>query len=274
MYNLLEATSQFSIKYQTQISKLCDPLFTHFEINYFFYLYISYQAECCVLGTNIDLVQHYFDLDMHKSNPFFTECKQTKTGVYLYDSVKEDGFQSDMQLLEKKYNTKHSCLLVEKEKNGCQIYGFALPTHAVSRESLLINQASLLKQFTSYFNDEMALVIQQMKDNPVSLSNEINFGQNAKHLPHIHLTDSEKCQFLSQIGFKNKLLLQVDFTRREQECILLFLQGKSAREIAKELFLSTRTIEHHLENIKNKLLCTNRSELFEKLLKMKELGLL
>lgn len=50
-------------------------------------------------------------------------------------------------------------------------------------------------------------------------------------------------------------------SRREKECLKIFLQGKTAKETATHLSLSYRTIESYFENIKNKLDCTTKREL-------------
>ncbi|WP_244946950.1 response regulator transcription factor [Legionella israelensis] len=55
-----------------------------------------------------------------------------------------------------------------------------------------------------------------------------------------------------------------ELTNRECECVFLLLRGKSAKEIGVLLSLSKRTIESYIENIKNKMDCTNRAEILVK----------
>lgn len=45
----------------------------------------------------------------------------------------------------------------------------------------------------------------------------------------------------------------ISFTVRESQCLYYKLRGYSLNEVAKELYLSRRTIENHLQNIKNKM---------------------
>lgn len=59
-------------------------------------------------------------------------------------------------------------------------------------------------------------------------------------------------------NLKKALLL----SPRERECVRLLLQGKTAQETADDLMLSRRTVEYYFENIKNKLTCLNKRELF------------
>lgn len=58
--------------------------------------------------------------------------------------------------------------------------------------------------------------------------------------------------------------LPYNLTKKEHECLFLLVRGKTASEIALMLNVSKRTIETHIENIKNKFGCTKKSELIEK----------
>lgn len=57
-------------------------------------------------------------------------------------------------------------------------------------------------------------------------------------------------------------------SRREKQCANLLIRGKTAKEIAAQLNLSHRTIEFYIENIKNKLHVSTKSELIDKLMDM------
>ena len=50
-------------------------------------------------------------------------------------------------------------------------------------------------------------------------------------------------------------------TRRERDVARCLSQGKSNREIAEELVLSERTVEHHVGNILKKLGFESRSQI-------------
>ncbi len=60
-------------------------------------------------------------------------------------------------------------------------------------------------------------------------------------------------------------------TPRETECLFLLIRGKSAKEIARFLKISPRTVEVYIENIKLKMNISSRSQIVDKAL---ELGML
>lgn len=49
---------------------------------------------------------------------------------------------------------------------------------------------------------------------------------------------------------------------RERECLKHFLHGKTSKETAAEIFVSFRTVEYYFENIKDKLGCSTKRELY------------
>lgn len=53
------------------------------------------------------------------------------------------------------------------------------------------------------------------------------------------------------------------FTRREAECMLWLLRGKTIHGVALVLKLSPRTVEYYIKNMKNKLGCRTKFELID-----------
>jgi DNA-binding CsgD family transcriptional regulator len=58
---------------------------------------------------------------------------------------------------------------------------------------------------------------------------------------------------------------RIVLTRREEQCLILLIQGKSAKQVGRELKISHRTAESYLSSIKNKFGCRTRMEVFSKL---------
>ena len=61
-------------------------------------------------------------------------------------------------------------------------------------------------------------------------------------------------------------------TEREQEIALLVARGASNPEIARQLFLSRKTIERHVSNVLKKVGARNRAELAAKVAELKVEG--
>lgn len=58
----------------------------------------------------------------------------------------------------------------------------------------------------------------------------------------------------------------VSLTSREQECLEFTVKGFTAKEIAKKLSISSRTVEEYLNQIKNKLNVSTKQQMIQKVL--------
>jgi DNA-binding CsgD family transcriptional regulator len=63
-------------------------------------------------------------------------------------------------------------------------------------------------------------------------------------------------------------------SHRESECLFWLLRGRSAAKIGEELCISQRTVDSHLESIKNKFSCGSRREIFDTAVEMNLLSIL
>jgi len=71
-----------------------------------------------------------------------------------------------------------------------------------------------------------------------------------------------KRKFLNYIHLDLSLLFkQLELTKREQQVVMLVLEGKSNKEIENELYISQKTVKAHLYNIYKKLNVKNRLQL-------------
>ena len=69
-------------------------------------------------------------------------------------------------------------------------------------------------------------------------------------------------------------LKALSLSRREEECLYYLLRNHTAKEIAKALGLSHRTVESYLNNLKDKFNCVNKTTLIIKALELGSLNLI
>lgn len=74
--------------------------------------------------------------------------------------------------------------------------------------------------------------------------------------------------FLLTMNLKEKPAAKDELTQSEKKILKLIGQGKSSKEIAEELFISTKTVENHRSNICKKLNITGNSALLKYALKL------
>ncbi|SRR5579883_2135796 len=93
-----------------------------------------------------------------------------------------------------------------------------------------------------------------------------NAGVPLRHLKAIHAMNNQHGSISKH--FENKCYLpeissQYSLSKRERECLEYYLNGKTSKETAAKMGLSYRTIEEYFTNIKKKLGCRFKRDLFE-----------
>ncbi len=83
-------------------------------------------------------------------------------------------------------------------------------------------------------------------------------------------------QHVDRENFLEKLGLDIpkSLTQKELNVLKHLVSGKSASKIADQLLISSRTVEHLLERIKDKLDCSNKAELIQKIHNLDSFGYL
>ncbi len=261
----------FSSKNRKKLQDLCEPIYLTFGINYFFMQSTTPDGHLGCLGNNPDVMHAYIENKYYLENPFITNFNDLSSGLYFYGAVENPKLQSGLNFLEMNHKVKHCCVFVEKNEKYTQQWGLGISALKKESSLLILNQIPLIKKFIIYFNNELSFLIADVLNNRIDISKEISPIKNA--VPKIEISRKDKFNFLSKLGEKNEFIQQVQLTKREIECLKYYIRGKSSQLIAPKLSISKRTVEHYLENIKNKFGCMNKSELFDTLFTLKDLNI-
>lgn len=142
-----------------------------------------------------------------------------------------------------------------------EFFCFAIEPNNLTLQTQMLNHLDLLKHFILYFKDHFETTIKQLmpyKDQSIDL---------LKLLPdkQIHWTAEQQQAFLAQTSIKHLVFDTVQFSSQQTRIIKHLLNFQTSVEIGSQLGLSPRTVEAYIEEIKNKLGCSNRAELLSKL---------
>lgn len=159
----------------------------------------------------------------------------------------------------RKYHIYNLCTLIKMNKEQTYLYHFGMDRDNLFNNQIYLNNEDTLKLFTYVFQEKLHL-------NKTLLS--LSKG-NFKIDP---TTDNE--QELDSATIKTLEPLKRYYisddtylTRREVESIQAAAEGYSSRDIAHRLHISTRTVEKHIFNVKEKLQCQKMIEIIQLLIK-------
>lgn len=149
---------------------------------------------------------------------------------------------------------KTSLHIVTRE-NDCQhLYSLFFDLEENEFLHWVVNNGDFLKDFIDNYNHLANDIILEAKspENRIILPNS----------PDLNLASKNKINKTDRLSvFHKKNNLPIHLSSQQSKCLALLLKGKSAKEIALEMKLSYRTVEHYLERIRKLLGCSSNKEL-------------
>ena len=116
------------------------------------------------------------------------------------------------------------------------------------------------KSISCIWNDVLSEVMQRKADRQkIGLFSASDAEYEAYHIETRKKLLAKKGRYI-RYGLGNRYG-QAYFTKRESECMVLLLKGKTIDNVATEFNLSPRTIEFYVNNMKSKVGCRTKSEL-------------
>jgi DNA-binding CsgD family transcriptional regulator len=151
---------------------------------------------------------------------------------------------------------KNSVHLLRREEDCQHFYSLFFDLSEPDFLQWVINNGAFLADFIAHYHQKGNDLILEAKvnENRIKLPNAREFMNTGKRMK---LEDKEALLSL----FHHELNLPIHFPKKQARCLLLMVQGKSAKEIAKELHISFRTVEYYFDKTRKQLGCSSNKKL-------------
>lgn len=247
---------------QTHMNEICGYLSKYLGIEHFTYIKSFDDGTHICLTTHAEWIK-YFYLKLYSHGVHHKTNDAYNTGVVLWSTIKD---QTSFTAFKQYCKLSHGISLIEKHKNFCEFFTFATDENNSQIINFYINNLDTLWRHAAYFREKgKTLITEANRDRAILPKCKV-----AKPKDTLIINKEEVNTVLAEIPI-NRYDLSVDgvkinLTARQEDCLFFLIRGKTLKETAKELKLSPRTIESHVEAIKNKLGCKYLSEVIEKIM--------
>jgi DNA-binding CsgD family transcriptional regulator len=272
MSKLVENYVERYIKgHHKRMKQICEPLQQFFGINYFTYHSLTSDGFWRPFVSRLDWADYFTENELFLQDPFLCHPHSYQSGAVFWTPYyqHDPNLQGVLKIARDKFSMAHGFCIIERTQEGCEFFGFNAPPQHEQIYSTYFQDLSLLKEFCKYFKKEAAPILKLLDHDPIPLLSLKGEAFETTSSPFEQLQQS-KSLFLKFIRAEQPVKL----SKREIECLSLYLDTQKMQEVADLLELSVRTIEFYLGNIKNKLNCWNKTELMKKGQEMRSLGLI
>lgn len=242
----------------SKTKQFCNPLATHFGIDYFYYYKMTKDGYFSLLTNYIPFTEKTFDNDLHKIWPYNRDYFLFESGIRIF-SDKNPVYSPVLNFAKQSYNLNVIFQVLNKTSEFFEGFIFGSSKDPIAVTENCLSEINLIHLFIKQFKGEFSKQLQSLENYQVSMKEELG-AEFFNNLLQSSTNALPKEKFLATIGFKNF----DQISDREKQVIHYMLKGYSAGETANALFISKRTVETHIENIKNKLDCHSKIEVIDK----------
>lgn len=269
-----QIVQDYIIKHSDKIKKTTRPLKDHLGVSYFTYHRIDLDGKYTVFVDRPDWAEHYVQNQFYLLDPYLRHPDVYKSGIVNIEANGSEEYLDKLIGSGRKFHLDIGVLLIEKGEDYVEFFGCSGARPTCNIDTLSMNTPQILKSFADHFRREMAPEIEQMGKEASSLIDLKGADYFTKEPISPLIPSKALIAYLRDLGMGREIDLFFKLSHRERECLQLLHGGKSAKETAAALKLSSRTIEAYLENMKNKLGCYSKHEMFALAARFHDLGLL
>ena len=246
-------------------NKITKPL-QMLSLDGFWFSFIHPDGYFYQVGNRPDVGEVYFSNHLYIHNPFI--CNPTNYShnqAILTSDFPYPKFHEVQKMVDYSCGFKDFLFLYKKIEQFTFCLHFSSSQKNLSVNTIILNNFFQLNNFADHFIEEWKPLLKKMDAYTINVSQDIPMFFKKNSLFETHASKKEDTlKFLSKLGLYNEHLFE-SITSREIDIIQELVQGKTARQIGLALDISSRTIEHHMENLKSKLDCSSKQELLIKL---------
>lgn len=244
--------NHISVKLSGEINQICEPLFSNSSINYFIFVRFYDDGTVVTFPTNHQWHQHFWKQKYQEESSILRLCE----GINFWHS--KDKLSAICEDAVRNFNIDNRLDIVERGCNYYDVFGFGGKPRETEMVEYYFNNIEKLKKFSLYFKMQAKEIIKKgdKQENRLIL-------EKKQIRTHACSELIKKKDFFDKMNINKFFFANCILSRREIECLILLLRGRTAIEIGGLLNISSKTSESYIEKLKNKLHCNSRAELFD-----------
>lgn len=263
-----KAALQYNQDNSEKINNICAPLKECFGIHSFGYSRVFDQGKYILISNDPIYTKFSICYDYPLNTKFFKNCAQN---ISKYKSYKLLWLENTGDELIESLYAQGICNgynIMKERKGSLECYFFGSTKDFPSIRNLYSNFPSILEDFITYFHKVAGELLDASDTSKQGVFPYIRdtYPRIEKIFEQTTLWEKEIIKFNSSLNSKvREEIFEIgkrnNLTPRELQCISYLSAGKTAKEIAKTINIGPRTVETHINKIRQKTKCCTKNEL-------------
>lgn len=259
---------QRQISLSAHIQPLMEPL-ELLKVDFLRYDRIFSDGGRFSLCSHVDWLLHYYQQRYYEISKFARHPTSYSNQIVFWDFKDESHPSVDVQAqdAQKNFNIRFVLSEVKELSDGLEIFHFGSSNNTRLVSHKLLENLDLVERYIHYFRVYILAIEAEMRDNRI-LNEYFKRKENEQDIAAFqvdHQLIREK--FLDATPLDVIILggqyTGVTITHKEAKCLRLAINGFTMKESSGILHMSDRTVENHLNSLRNKLNINTKKQLIE-----------
>jgi DNA-binding CsgD family transcriptional regulator len=218
--------------YNSQVELLMQPLKGQADLNMIGFCRRYKNHQRFIIDTPHKWCTHFYENELYRYSLYEKDPKDLVSTYDMWDHLPYSPPEI-YKYRRTKFSLAHGLTIVKQHESCSDTFMFA--THPLNSliNNFYINEKELFENFVAKFYETLAPDLEYL-------------SQHRFYVPGNYVKSDQN---------------SLKFTQRQYECASLVLEGYTTKEIAEILTLSPRTVEQHIDRLREKLHAKNRSQL-------------
>jgi DNA-binding CsgD family transcriptional regulator len=250
-----------TIIFADDMRSLCAPL-SKLSIDYFSHVNINANNEMTANASDPDYFRFYFEQGFHQSDLHIAKFDIPQRYV-LWHLVERKGKSEVLYQSGIEFGLFYIFTIIEHGINEKNYYHFAAKSNKDYMNEFFFRHIDLLEQFIAYYKHSLLLNNRLNRAYKIPCKITSTEGNHLIKVDYSSTLSTENIKnYLSSIHInQRKSQTLPELSRRELQCALYLLDGKTSIEIAQTLNISPRTVEVYFARLKKRFGSKNLAQL-------------
>lgn len=245
-YSELDLKNHIFLQQSDEINQILKPLVDNFGLNSFNF-HKTYHDNAQIRLTNTpSWCYEYLTDKYYQESIFELPAHNYQKNRYIWSNI-----HTHKRILAgaRAHGINYGITFVEPVDDGCEFYFIGTLIDNPEIINHYLSNFRLLEKFVATFHKKAAHLFEKIEPRRVIVEDWQN--NQVCYNPAVSV---DNLKYLAEIS-------EYHFTARELDCVPGLLKGHSAKQVAENLQISFRTVETHINNLKQKTATASKDEL-------------
>lgn len=255
---------EYNAAFLKDIQSICNPLFQNLPITHFIYKRVFQDGYYFLVSSDFDVTQKFMVSMKSSEDILFEDAWPAREEIqkYIWPQKQHEYIASGLEIL-RCFGISHGLNIVRRREEDKSIENiiFATSFSDVDIHNFFLNNFEIFNRFIFYFKNKAHKIIENPTTKKLAYSNFYHLKMQKLQLERSQVRDVRKILFDSFIEQTKitKFILKVGYaqdvtlSKMQIQCLYQLSRGKTAKEIARCFGISPRTVQTHLNFVKEKL---------------------